>query len=137
MWWLIGKVTNPLSLLQDICSFADFLILVLIALADRLEVAEKALSEERAAQLATNQSLDEEKAARKIVDRSSRSYQVANASLNQDLQSVQAFIAATMEKLSSKSSAFDLTVIQEREPQINLQKLDEEKKAQEQLLKSA
>jgi hypothetical protein len=96
MWWLIGKVTNPPSLLQDICSFADFLILVLIALADRLEVAEKALSEERAAQLATDQSLDEEKAARKIVDRSSRSYQEANASLNQDLQSVQAFIAATM-----------------------------------------
>jgi hypothetical protein len=50
---------------------------------------------------------------------------------------VQASITATMEKLSFKSLALDLAVIQEREAQINLQKLDEEKKAREQLLKSA
>jgi hypothetical protein len=65
------EVTNPLSLLQDICSFVNFLILVLVALAARLEAAEKALSEERAARLATNQSLAEEKAAQQIVDRAS------------------------------------------------------------------
>jgi hypothetical protein len=63
MQMLIEKVTNPLSLLQDIFSFTDFLILVLIALADRLEVAKKALSKERVARLATDQSLAEEKAA--------------------------------------------------------------------------
>jgi hypothetical protein len=59
-----------------------------------------------------------------------------NAALNRDLQSAQASVTATMEKLSYKSSALDLAVIQEQ-AQINLQKLDEEKKAQEQLLKSA
>jgi hypothetical protein len=39
-----------------------------------------------------------------------------------------------MEKLSSKSSALDVALIQEREAQIKLQKLGDEKKAQEQLL---
>jgi hypothetical protein len=39
-----------------------------------------------------------------------------------------------MEKLSSKSSALDVALIQEREAHIKLQKLGDEKKAQEQLL---
>jgi exonuclease VII large subunit len=117
--------------------FADILILVFWALTARLEAAEKALSEERAAQLAAAQSLAEEKPTWQITDQSSRSYQEANAALNWDLQSAQASITVTMEKLSSKSSALDLAVIWEREAQINLQRLGEEKKAKEQLLKSA
>jgi hypothetical protein len=128
---LTRKVTNPLSLLQDICSLADFLILLLVALVVHLEAAEKVLSEERASRLATNQYLAEEKAARQLADRSAWSYQKANATLNQDLQSAQASVTATMEKLSSKSSALDFVVIPEREVQLNLQKVDEEKKAQE------
>jgi hypothetical protein len=128
---LTRKVTNPLSLLQDICSLADFLILLLVALAVHLEAAEKVMSEERASRLATNQYLAEEKAARQLADRSAWSYQKANATLNQDLQSAQASVTATMEKLSSKSSALDFVVIPEREVQLNLQKVDEEKKAQE------
>jgi hypothetical protein len=48
------KVTGPPSLLQDTCSFTDVLILILVALTARLEVAEKALSEERAARLAVD-----------------------------------------------------------------------------------
>jgi hypothetical protein len=76
---LTRKVTNPLSLLQDICSLADFLILLLVALAVHLEAAEKVLSEERASRLATNQYLAEEKAARQLADRSAWSYQKANA----------------------------------------------------------
>jgi hypothetical protein len=134
---LIKKVTNPLSLLQDICSFADFLILVLVALVAHLEAAEKALSKERATQLVADQSLAEEKAARQIADQALRSSQEANAALNQDLQLVQASVTSTMEKLSSKSSALDLAVIWEREAQRKLQKLDDRNKAQEQLLKSA
>jgi hypothetical protein len=128
---LTRKVTNPLSLLQDICSLADFLILLLVALAVHLEAPEKVLSEERASRLATNQYLAEEKAARQLADRSAWSYQKANATLNQDLQSAQASVTATMEKLSSKSLALDFVVIPEREVQLNLQKVDEEKKAQE------
>jgi hypothetical protein len=57
-------------LLQNICSFADFLILVVVALAAHLEDAEKKLCEERAARLAIDQSLVEEKAAQQIINRS-------------------------------------------------------------------
>jgi hypothetical protein len=42
-----------------------------------------------------------------------------------------------MEKLSSKSSALDHAVIRECEAKINLQRLGDEKKAQDQLLESA
>jgi hypothetical protein len=47
------------------------------------------------------------------------------------LQSAKASIIATKEKLSSKLVALDDMVIREREAQIKLQTLDEEKKAQE------
>jgi hypothetical protein len=46
-------------------------------------------------------------------------------------------VTATIEKLSSKSSALDCAVIWEHEAQINLQRLGEEEEAQEQLLESA
>jgi hypothetical protein len=104
-------ITNPLSLLQDIYSFTDLLILVLVALAAHLEATEKALSEGRAARLATDQSLAEEKVVWQIADQALRSSQEANATLNWDLQSTQASVTATMEKLSSKSSALDLAMI--------------------------
>jgi hypothetical protein len=105
-------------------------------MATHLEAAEKALSEERAARLAADQSLAEEKVVRQIADQALRSSEEANAALNRDLQSAQASVTATMEKLSSKSLALDLVVIREREVQINLKKLDEEKQARELLLKS-
>jgi hypothetical protein len=92
------------------------------------------VSEERAGRLATDQSLAEEKAAWQIVDQALRSSQETAASLTQDLQSAQASIIVTMEKLSFKPSALDHTVIREREAQINFR---EEKKAHEQLLESA
>jgi hypothetical protein len=60
---LNGKVTSPPSLLQDICSFTNFFIPVLVALTARLEPAEKALLKEGVARLVANQSLAEEKAA--------------------------------------------------------------------------
>jgi hypothetical protein len=78
------------------------------------------VSEERAGRLATDQSLAEEKAAWQIVDQALRSSQETAASLTQDLQSAQASIIVTMEKLSFKPSALDHTVIREREAQINL-----------------
>jgi hypothetical protein len=64
------KVASPPSLLQDTCSFADLLILVLVALTVQLEAAEKSLSEERATRLATDQSLAKEKAIWQIADQS-------------------------------------------------------------------
>jgi hypothetical protein len=49
MWRSIGKVIGPPSLLQDTCSFADFILLMGVALTTKLGPAEKALAEERAA----------------------------------------------------------------------------------------
>jgi hypothetical protein len=65
--------------------------------------------------LATDQFLAEEKAVRQIVGQALRSSQEANATLNWVLQTAQSSISATMEKLSSKSSALDLVVIRESE----------------------
>jgi hypothetical protein len=48
---LNGKVTSPLSLLQDICSFANFFIFIYVALTAKLEATEKALADERATRL--------------------------------------------------------------------------------------
>jgi hypothetical protein len=57
--------------------------------------------------------------------------------VNLDLQSAQASVIVTKEKLSSKSAALDEAVIQEREAQIKLQILMDEKKAKEQMLEYA
>jgi hypothetical protein len=62
------KVIDPPSLLQDTCSFADFFPFVCIALTVRLEAAEKALVEERIAELAADQPLAKERVARMVVD---------------------------------------------------------------------
>jgi hypothetical protein len=80
---LNGKVTSPPSLLQDTCSFANFFILVFVDLTARLEAVEKALSEERAAQLAIDQSLAEEKATQQIIDQSLQVSHEPSAALNQ------------------------------------------------------
>jgi hypothetical protein len=80
-----GKVKSPPSLLQDIWSFADLLILVFVTLTARLEAAKKALSEERATWLAVDQSLTEEKAAWQTSDQSLQASEESNAALHRDL----------------------------------------------------
>jgi hypothetical protein len=57
--------------------------------------------------------------------------------LNQDFLSTQTSLAATQEKLSSKSSALDHVVIREREAQIKLEAAEEKRKAWEQQLELA
>jgi hypothetical protein len=47
--------------------------------------------------------------------------------LNQDFLSAQTSLAATQEKLSSKSSTLDHVVIREREAQIKLEAAEEKK----------
>jgi hypothetical protein len=102
----------------------------------KLEVAKKALAEERAARQIVDQSLAEERVAQLITDQSLQASQEANVALTQDLQSTQAFVIATREKLSSKSTALDESVIRECKAQIKLQTLEDEKKAKEQLMES-
>jgi hypothetical protein len=61
---LNGKVTSPPSLLQDTYTFADFFIFIYVALIAKLEVAEKALANERAAHEIADRSLADERTAR-------------------------------------------------------------------------
>jgi hypothetical protein len=51
---LIGKVTDPPSLLQATCSCANSSILVCVAMTAKLEAVEKALTKERVARLDAN-----------------------------------------------------------------------------------
>jgi hypothetical protein len=57
--------------------------------------------------------------------------------LNQGFLSAQTSLAATQEKLSSKSSTLDHVVISEREAQIKLEAAEEKRKAWEQQLELA
>jgi hypothetical protein len=77
-----------------------------------------------------------ERAARQVADQTLQASQETNAPMNWDLQSAQASITGTREKLSSKAAALDEMVIRERETQIKLQILGDEKKVQEQMLES-
>jgi hypothetical protein len=116
--------------------FANLMISALVALTAQLEAAEKVLSKEKAAQLATDQSLAMETATRQVIDQSLSASEEAKDALAQDLQSAQASLIATTEKLTSKSSALDFVVIREREAEIKLQATEEKIKAQEQSLVS-
>jgi hypothetical protein len=104
-------------------------IFVLVALIAWLGAAEKALSEERAAQLAIDQSLAEEKAAGLTTKQSLQAFEEAEVVLAQDLLSAKVSLTATTEKLASKSSSLDYVVIREREAQIKLEAVEEKKKA--------
>jgi hypothetical protein len=107
------------------------MISTLVTLTAQLEVAEKALSKEKDARLAANRFLAEEKAARQIANQHRWAFEEATVTLTYDLLSAQASITATMEKLAAKSSALDITVIQEREVELKLQTYEEKRKAQE------
>jgi hypothetical protein len=82
---LIMKVTCHPLLLQNTCSSTNFTRLTYIALTSKLEVAEKALVEERAARQIADQSLAEERVARLVANQSLQPSQKARAALTQDL----------------------------------------------------
>jgi hypothetical protein len=85
-----------------------------VALSTKLEVANKALSKERA----TGQ----------VADQALRASQEMGSALTRDLQSAQAYAIMLKEELSAKSVTLDELVIQEREGQIRLQAPSDEKK---------
>jgi hypothetical protein len=117
MWRPIGKVMGSPSLFHATCSFADRILLMCVALSTKLEVANKALSKERA--------------TRQVADQALRASQETGSALTRDLQSAQAYAIMLKEELSAKSMTLDELVIQEREGQIRLQATSDEKKTQE------
>jgi hypothetical protein len=118
-------------------SVANILILIVVGLIAELEIAKKALAEEKTVQLAADKSFAEEKVARWSADQSLWASEKAKASLNRDLLSGHASLTTIEEKLLSKSLALDRTVIKEHEVQIILKVTEEKMKAQEQQLELA
>jgi Asp-tRNA(Asn)/Glu-tRNA(Gln) amidotransferase B subunit len=121
MWRPIRKVIGLPSLLQT-TSFVDRILHIHIALSAKLEAANKALAKERA--------------TRQVADQALQASQEMGSALTRDLQYARAFADVLKEELSAKSMTLDELVIQEREAQIRLYILGDEKKAHEQLLES-
>jgi hypothetical protein len=80
----------------------------------------KAMSKEKAARSVADRALAEEKAARQAAEQSLLSSNEANTLLAKGLDSTQASLTTTTDKLSSKSSALDHAVIQEQQMKIQL-----------------
>jgi poly-gamma-glutamate capsule biosynthesis protein CapA/YwtB (metallophosphatase superfamily) len=80
-------------------------------LANNLKAAQKALSDEKSARLRVENSLVEEKAARQAAAQSLPQANDANATLALELETAQTSLAATHDKLDSKSKALDFQVI--------------------------
>jgi hypothetical protein len=78
------------------------------------------LVEEKVAQSTADQALAEEKAARQAAEQSHLSSNEANTLLSRELDSTRASLTTTTDKLSSKSSALDLAMIQEQQMKIRL-----------------
>jgi hypothetical protein len=107
---LINRVTHLLiHYLFLSISLADLWLSLFAVLANDLKVAQKTLSVEKYALLGVENSLDEEKASRQAAEQSLHQSKDANATLA--LENAQTSLAATRDKLDSKSKALDLQEI--------------------------
>jgi hypothetical protein len=82
---------------------ADLRSLLFVVLANDLKVAQKALSNEKSARFGIENSLAEEKVAMQAAEQS----QDVNATLSLELENAQTSLAATHDKLDSKSKALN------------------------------
>jgi chromosome segregation ATPase len=113
-------------------------------LANNLKAAQQALSDEKSARLRADNSLAEERAARKAAEQSCQQSNDANATSVLELETAQTSLAATRDKLNSKSKALDFQVIradevvlQLKNAESRLETTEEDLKNQKQLLESA
>jgi hypothetical protein len=113
-------------------------------LANDLKAVQKALSDEKSVRLETNNSLAEERVARQAVEQSLQQSKDANATLALELENVWTSVAATCDKLDSKSKALDFQVIRADEDVLwlknvesRLKDVEEDLKNQRPLLESA
>jgi hypothetical protein len=113
-------------------------------LANNLKSAQKALSDEKYARLVVENSLDEEKPSRQADEQSLHQSKDTNATLALELENAQTSLAATCDKLDSKSKALDFQVICADETMLwlknaesRLKAAEEDLKNQRQLLESA
>jgi hypothetical protein len=92
-------------------SLADLRPSLFTVLANDLKAAQKALLDEKSARLGVENSLVEEKASRQTGEQSLQQFKDANDTLALELENVWTSLAATRDKLDSKSKTLDLQVI--------------------------
>jgi chromosome segregation ATPase len=105
-------------------------------LTNDLKAAQKALSDEKSARLGVENSLPEEKSARQAAEQSLQQSQDDNATLSLELENTQNSLAATHDKLDSKSKALDFQVIRADEAMLRLKNTESRLKAAEEDLKN-
>jgi hypothetical protein len=88
-------------------SLADLRPLLFSVLANDLKAAQEALSDEKSDRLGVENSLAKEKATSQATEQSFQQSQDANAASPLELENAWAFLAATHDKLDSKSNALD------------------------------
>jgi hypothetical protein len=101
-------------------------------LANVLKAAQKALLDEKSVRLRVENSLTEEKASRQAAGQSKD----VNATLALELENAQTSLAATRDKLDSKSQALDFHVIRADEAMLRLKNAESRLKAAEEDLKN-
>jgi chromosome segregation ATPase len=104
-----------------------------MVLANDLKAAQKALSDEKSAQLGVENSLAEEKAARQAAEQSLQQFKEASATLALELENAQTSLAATLDKLDSKSKALNFQVIRANEAMLRWKNRESRLKAEEDL----
>jgi hypothetical protein len=105
-------------------------------LANDLKAAQKALSDEKSAQLGVENSLAEEKAARQAAEQSLQQFKEASTTLALELENAQTSLAATLDKLDSKSKALNFQVIRANEAMLRWKNRESWLKAAEEDLKN-
>jgi exonuclease VII large subunit len=101
-----------------------------------MKAAQKALLDEKFARLGVENSRAEEKAARQPARQSIQQSKDANATLAHELENTHTSLAATRDKLDSKSKALDFQVIHTDEAMLRLKNAESRLKADEEDLKN-
>jgi hypothetical protein len=107
---LLYQVSDPF------CWFHD--ILCAIALTTQLAATQEALAKEKTARSAADRSLAEEKTVCHAADKALQNSNDAKAELTQELKFTKASLTATHDKLTNKSAALNVAVIQEQQAKI-------------------
>jgi chromosome segregation ATPase len=105
-------------------------------LANDLKAAQKALPDEKSVRLGVENSLAEERVARQAAEQSLQQSKDANATLTLELENTRTSLAATRDKLDSKSKALDFQVIHVDKLVIRLKNAESRLKAAEKDLKN-
>jgi hypothetical protein len=105
-------------------------------LANNLKAAQQTLSDEKSARLRAENSLAEERAVRQTVEQSFQQSTDANATLVLELETAHTSLAATRDKLDSKSKALDFQVICADEAVLRLKNAESQLEAAEEDLKN-